>query len=211
MRNSKTLIHHFVGRQKVLFAAFIMLFGIYACSNENAEETPAPQGVNNPSPCASNLEITVNETVGSNCGQSEGSITVSGSGGTGTLVYSIDGQSFQSDGKFSNLKSGTYTITVKDASGCTNVVEAKVELVQDVSLASDIVPLMQSNCAVSGCHVSGAQNPNFSDKANILQNASQILSRTSNRSMPPSSSGKSLTDAQIELIRCWVDAGAKDN
>lgn len=211
MRNSKTLIHHFVGRQKLLFAIFILLFGTYACINENAEETPNPQAVNNPPSCTSVPDIAVNETVGSSCGQNVGSITVSGSGGTGTLTYSIDGQTFQSDGKFSNLKNGTYTLTVKDANGCVNTVEAKVALIQDISLTNDIVPLLQSNCAISGCHVSGAQNPNLSDKATILQNASQILARTSNRSMPPSTSGKSLTDAQIELIRCWVEDGSKDN
>ncbi|CAG5083344.1 T9SS type B sorting domain-containing protein [Parvicella tangerina] len=53
------------------------------------------------------------------CGSSNGSITISASGGTGSLQYSIDGgSSFQSGGNFSGLGTGTYNIVVEDANGC---------------------------------------------------------------------------------------------
>lgn len=51
-------------------------------------------------------------------GDSDGTITVIGSGGSGTLQYSIDGQNYQSSGTFNNLIAGTYSVTVMDAAGC---------------------------------------------------------------------------------------------
>lgn len=49
------------------------------------------------------------------CGNSDGEIVVTASGGTGTISYSIDGgATTQADGTFSNLSSGSITITVSD-------------------------------------------------------------------------------------------------
>lgn len=53
------------------------------------------------------------------CGNSNGSITASATGGAGTLTYSKDGISFQSSGSFTSLPAGIYTITVKDSIGCS--------------------------------------------------------------------------------------------
>lgn len=55
-------------------------------------------------------------------------ITVNASGGTGTLMYSIDGENFQESDVFSNLDNGTYTITVLDENNCTATFEAIVAL-----------------------------------------------------------------------------------
>tara|TARA_R110002050_G_scaffold300619_1_gene470942 strand:+ start:15992 stop:32578 length:16587 start_codon:yes stop_codon:yes gene_type:complete len=49
-----------------------------------------------------------------------GTITVSGvSGGTSPYSYSINGVAFQPGLTFSGLTSGTYTVTIRDANGCT--------------------------------------------------------------------------------------------
>jgi hypothetical protein len=49
----------------------------------------------------------------------DGSISVSGSGGTGSYTYSKDGTNYQASGSFSNLGTGLYTVYVKDSNGCT--------------------------------------------------------------------------------------------
>ncbi|MGP8217222.1 MAG: T9SS type A sorting domain-containing protein [Bacteroidia bacterium] len=53
-------------------------------------------------------------------GGEDGTITVSlVTGGTGTLQYSVNGTNWQTSNKFTELPSGIYTVTVKDANGCT--------------------------------------------------------------------------------------------
>src|SRR6476469_9897919 len=51
-------------------------------------------------------------------GNSTGSVTVAGAGGTGAYTYSKDGITFVASGTFGSLAAGPYTITVKDANGC---------------------------------------------------------------------------------------------
>ncbi len=77
--------------------------------------------------------------------------------------------------------------------------------------AADIAPIIQLNCAISGCHVANRQFPNLSDYAGVQQHAARIKIRTANGTMPPSSSGKNLTVRQINQISCWVDGGALNN
>ena len=55
----------------------------------------------------------------------DGSITLSSTGGTGGIQYSINnGQTFQNTGLFSGLGAGTYTCVVKDNAGCTSYAAA---------------------------------------------------------------------------------------
>ena len=77
-----------------------------------------------------------------------------------------------------------------------------------VNLSSQVIPIVNSNCAVSGCHVAGVQFPNLLIKANIISNASSIRSRTQSGNMPK---GGSLSLAEKNLIKNWVDQEAKDN
>ncbi len=54
-------------------------------------------------------------------GGSDGSLTASGSGGTGAYTYSLNGGTFQSSGTFTGLVANVlYTVTTKDANACTS-------------------------------------------------------------------------------------------
>jgi hypothetical protein len=53
-------------------------------------------------------------------GATDGSITVTASGGTGTLEYNINGGTFQSSNVFNGLGAGNYTVVVRDDNGCTS-------------------------------------------------------------------------------------------
>ncbi len=64
--------------------------------------------------------IVVNAAVNLNA------ISVTASGGTGALEFSLDGQTFQADGTFGGLTNGDYTVTVRDAKGCTATTTATV-------------------------------------------------------------------------------------
>lgn len=57
-------------------------------------------------------------------GASDGTITISGSGGTGALQYSVDGVNYQLSGIFTGLDAGVYYPTVMDAAGCIGSIES---------------------------------------------------------------------------------------
>ena len=65
-----------------------------------------------------NMSVTAFTTVSCN-GANDGTITVSGSGGTAPLEYSKDGIVFQGSGSFTGLAPNNYIITVRDGNGCT--------------------------------------------------------------------------------------------
>ncbi|HEY9559296.1 MAG TPA: hypothetical protein VIR29_00765 [Anseongella sp.] len=80
-----------------------------------------------------------------------------------------------------------------------------------VSLSSEIMPLLQSNCAIEGCHTAGTGLPDFSLKGNVLEYASEVKRRTAEGSMPPPYSGIELSREEIMMISCWVDQGTLNN
>jgi len=82
---------------------------------------------------------------------------------------------------------------------------------EGTSFSETIAPIINTNCAVSGCHITGQQLPTLNTYAQISANSSKIKTRTSNGTMPPSTSGLSLSIQEIEAIACWVESGAPDN
>lgn len=81
----------------------------------------------------------------------------------------------------------------------------------DVTFSQDVQSIINTNCAVAGCHVTGTTLPDFSQNSVMESRAAQIKSRTANGSMPPPSSGLSLSKEQVDIIACWVDNGGKTN
>ena len=79
--------------------------------------------------CEDNSSITLTDpgspTIGSvsavdpSCGLLNGSITINATGGTGALLYSIDGGvTFQGGGVFNGLAAAVYSVVVQDATNC---------------------------------------------------------------------------------------------
>jgi hypothetical protein len=66
-------------------------------------------------------------------GLTNGSITMTGSGGLTPYSYSINGTNYYSGSLFSNLGAGTYTCYVKDANGCINTTTVVVDEVASIS------------------------------------------------------------------------------
>jgi len=65
-------------------------------------------------------------------GDNTGTISVTANGGNSGYQYSINGGSYQASNSFTNLSSGTYTLTIKDAKNCstqlTEIVEDGIQL-----------------------------------------------------------------------------------
>ena len=107
-------------------------------------------------------------------------------------------------------------ISCSDDNDMVPIVEEMEEMDEcqgsDPSFASDVLPILNRSCALTGCHVEGFSSGDFSNYSGFSSRASNAVSRMSSGSMPPtSSSGPDPTDAQIQIIRCWIEAGSKDN
>lgn len=156
------------------------------------------------------IEVTVASQTASACDGNSGSVNVSATGGDGNYDYSLDGGATQSSASFGSLGVGAHMVEVTDGNGCMSSVS--FDIVSSTSLANDIMPIIQANCAISSnCHGTGASGrPVFKDKAKVLEYATTIKQYTGSGYMPPASQ-PDLTAAEIATIACWVNDGAKDN
>lgn len=73
------------------------------------------------------------------CSDNDGTVTITGTGGTLPFSYSIDGTNFQTSNNFTSLKSGTYTGFIRDGNGCisSNSVTIKIDCPAVSAVAGD--------------------------------------------------------------------------
>ncbi|MGM0579684.1 MAG: c-type cytochrome [Bacteroidota bacterium] len=154
------------------------------------------------------LQISLIEKSNSECGESTGSILIGQEGGVEPIEYILNDNDVQENPEFTALSRGTYIVLARDANGCEAEI-SDIEILTGISFSNDIKSIIDTNCAISGCH-NGTQSPNFSEDENIFQNASRIKTRTGSGAMPPAGR-PDLTDDEIQAIACWVDDGALDN
>lgn len=87
--------------------------------------------------CPATQQVTLNSSGGATidnvavtdatCGQADGQIDITASGGTAPLQYSADnGITFQNGSQFTGLLAGNYDLVVEDASGCQTTQSASV-------------------------------------------------------------------------------------
>jgi SprB repeat len=158
-------------------------------------------------PFGSTLAATVQLT-DSGCKTSNGAITINATGGTGPYSYKLNDGTASTTNIFSALAAGSYSVKVTDNVGCS--ITQTVKVLNGISFAAEVKNIIDTNCAVSGCHVTGGAAPiSFTSMANIQSSASEIKSRTQNGSMPKN--GTKLPQAELDAIACWVDDGALNN
>lgn len=141
------------------------------------------------------------------CGSETGSIEIEATGGVEPYSYRLDGGTGQASGAFEGLSIGSKTITVQDSDGCE--VTRQVQITTGVSLSGDVMPIINSNCAVTGCH-NGSRFPDLSTTTGVISSSSRVLARIQAGTMPPASRAD-LSQEAIDLIACWVNDGAPDN
>lgn len=101
-------------------------------------------------PCPSSISITIGGTAGptlslvsmtpENAGASDGSATVSASGGTSPYTYTWNTTPPQTGPTATNLAAGTYTVTVEDDNGCQDVITVTVTSTGGATLTLSQVP-----------------------------------------------------------------------
>lgn len=81
-----------------------------------------------------------------------------------------------------------------------------------VKYSTTLAPLIASKCAVAGCHDSGSVNGDYTTYALMKPNLDSGKVRTEvlvDKTMPKGT--VTLTDAEIENFKCWLDDGHPDN
>jgi len=82
------------------------------------------------------------------CGNSNGAILVTASGGTGTLQYQLNSGPFQASNSFTGLSSGVYVVNVKDANNCMTT---ELKIVSDQG-APELNVISQTNISCYGAN-----------------------------------------------------------
>jgi len=156
---------------------------------------------------AQDFSFTADITDDNSCLGSNGAVTLQVSSGNPPYRFAIGTSDFSENNTFTGLPVGYQTIVVKDNAGCTVNLGITISRgFSGTSWASDIKPIIETKCSVSGCH--DGTRPDLRVFANAKANAKNMKSKTQDRSMPKEGS---LTDAEIQLIACWVDDGALAN
>jgi len=97
-------------------------------------------------------------------GVANGSLTITASGGTGTLQYSLDdgvAYPYQNNNTFSGLAAGTYEIWVKDANGCTTQRTTDATVVETPAPTAN-AGVDQEMCEDDNYTISGASATEYS-------------------------------------------------
>ncbi|MGQ2983171.1 T9SS type B sorting domain-containing protein [Flavobacterium sp.] len=136
--------------------------GVYTITVKNADGCTSVTGniVINAVPNAPAVaDVTVIQPT---CAVQSGTITINTPIG-GTLLYSLDGTTFQSATSFAGLIPGTYVVTVKNADGCTSVTGNIVINAVPASPAVAIITTVQPTCTVPTGSITVTNNidPNY--------------------------------------------------
>ncbi len=147
----------------------------------------------------------------SGCTAPNGSVVVTASAGFPPYQYQLNTGGFVSTSTFTGLAAGTYNVTIKDSKECVKTLSATVATAPTtVSYTNEIAAILTTRCNLAGCHAAGSSRGDWTKYDNVKAKSATIRTRTANKSMPPASS-TALTQAQIDLIGCWVTGGAPNN
>ncbi|MFT3936713.1 MAG: hypothetical protein QM726_24015 [Chitinophagaceae bacterium] len=193
-----------------IFLSAIIFIG---CSKSSGGGSTTPAD-----PCAGiTVAVTANATAATT-GASDGSITATATGGSG-FTFSINSGTYQSSGTFSSLAAGKYTITAKNANGCTGTLS--VTVVAKAAACEGQTPgpkftavkaVITTNCAVTGCH-NGTQSPNYTVDCTIVDYADLIKTRAVDQAgtadQMPQPPRAALSQADRDKITAWITAGKR--
>lgn len=188
--------------QKTIIIYSIIAAGLISgCSK--SDPTPAPAPIN---PCSGITIVPVASKTNTITGQSVGTITVSSPIGSG-FQYSIDGVTFQGSTNFFNLAAGNYTLTAKNASGCTGT--ATLTILSYGPKFFNVRNIVNGFCGP--CHLNGTVNGgmNFDADISVVNAWDRIKIRTvdGTPSFMPAAPNAPLTAADKQKIVDWVNAG----
>ncbi len=196
--------NHLLPVAALLIFSFIMLD---ACSKSSATAMTDP---------CTGVAIAVSGTVtNADAGTANGSITATASGSAG-LTFSLNNGPAQSSGTFSKLSAGVYTVTAKNASGCSGSATITVKTADACTgktpgpTFTAVTTVISTNCAISGCH-NGTQAPDYTADCTIVDYADLIKQRVVDQAgtatQMPQPPRAALAPSDRAKITAWIAAG----
>jgi hypothetical protein len=181
--------------------------GSYSVVVKDANNCTA--SVDNIAILAEDFSFTTTLQPNTSCLSGNGSIIVEVVEANPPYTYKLGNGNFSSENFFTGLTSGNHNITVQDGNNCTVILSISIpQGTTGTSWVNDIKPILEKNCAMSGCHNGVSRSNDFREYASAKSYAKSIKTKTQDRSMPFDGS---LAQNEIDLIACWVDDGALQN
>jgi hypothetical protein len=127
--------------------------GSYTISVTDANDCSASTSaiINSPSP----LQTSIGDVVQPNCVVTNGSFNVIVSGGTSPYQFDLNGVQ-NSNGSFTNLAPGNYTVNTTDANGCVS--SSSVEVNAPIDLIAELVNISEPTCGTANGYLSVSVN-----------------------------------------------------
>ncbi|MBL0355745.1 MAG: gliding motility-associated C-terminal domain-containing protein [Chitinophagaceae bacterium] len=150
--------------------SFTVAAGTYAIRIKDANGCTKDTSITVGQPAALVATATTSNASCSNL--PNGQITAGATGGTGTYTYSTDGTTFQSATSFTTGQ-GSFTVTVKDANGCTATAPAAVGFTFDLFIQGRADSIICDNGRVKLNTISNAQTFSWNN-ANSLDDATLV-------------------------------------
>ncbi|GAA4270139.1 T9SS type B sorting domain-containing protein [Hyunsoonleella aestuarii] len=135
------------------------------------------------------LDLTITETSNVSCDNNQGTITAVAAGGWGTYEYALSGTAsvaFSSNGSFTNLSAGSYTVFVRDARGCivsdTIVLNTPPPITANIAATPTMLNCFgDNNATITISNVTGGQGSNYTYTLNrVAPTTSSSGPQTSN-------------------------------
>lgn len=123
-----------------------------------------------------NLLLNVSETSNVTCDNNQGTITAIASGGYGSYEYELTGDAsvaYSSNGTFTGLSAGNYTVNVRDVEGC--IVSENIVLIAPNPINATFLPsatvlacFEDQNASITVSNVTGGQGTDYLYTLNTL-------------------------------------------
>lgn len=113
-------------RKVMAMVIIVIAFAWQGCEKETVDE---------PVDCNANpVQVQLTSVKNSNCGASDGEVTVSATGGNGKYKYALDGGTVQESGVFSALGAGAYEVMVTDGNNCSSTMMVEVANLEGLNI-----------------------------------------------------------------------------
>lgn len=152
--------------------------------------------------------VSAAATTTSGCGSADGSITVTASGSSGFQYKLNAGGTYGSANVFSNLAEGSYTVFVKDGTGCENSQAVNVSSGGPGPKFSAVRTLLNTRCISCHSGATPAGGRDWTVNCNVVANKNLINNRAVIIGDMPQG-GPILSTAEKAIITNWINAGGK--